>query len=548
MGTFHKKSFVWLFPAFVLVLACALTGPRDEDMPSGSPVPGDGGGLGVPPPPDEDHGVVCFVEGEGVILAHAPSFQSYLSRDGGLTWQHAESMEWTSGADCASRVQPWELWPIPDGTERFRFTPGRSVERSLDSGDTWQLDLDLSPLDWQPEGTSEPGRQVVGQPGPLDAMIDRSTGNLLLAMGQKGVLVRLPGGAWQWAPAGEYAHGEKPQLLTAIASLPAQPTLSAGTLAASEPFAVWEAHTNYTHSLAFSPDGSRVASSGREGGLKVFSFPDGELVRWIKWGEGVNQDVVYGTVYSADGRTLVTCGTNVDQTLRFWEADTGRETRMLEGYQGGVLDAAGVSGRQVLAVARDSAVDILQLPAGEKIGGVPGGVGVLKQVKFLPPGDRLAMAGAGGGVELWDTVTEYRLFTLQAEKPAEGRNNPYRMAVALGMDGRFGRLLALFGDSTLQAWDIASGAPAGTWALPGPHGYYLTSGAISPDGSLVAAGFHNGDLWLFRAVDGRVVAKLSTSQGTLMRLAFSPDGQVLAAGAVNGELYFWQVGVLISTP
>ena len=36
-----------------------------------------------------------------------------------------------------------------------------------------------------------PVRTLVVQPGPLDAMIDPASGNLLLAMGHAGVLLRL---------------------------------------------------------------------------------------------------------------------------------------------------------------------------------------------------------------------------------------------------------------------------------------------------------------------------------------------------------------------
>jgi hypothetical protein len=45
---------------------------------------------------------------------------------------------------------------------------------------------------------------VTAKPGPLDAVVDPVTGNLVVAMGVDGVLVRLPGGEWRWISVGEY--------------------------------------------------------------------------------------------------------------------------------------------------------------------------------------------------------------------------------------------------------------------------------------------------------------------------------------------------------
>jgi hypothetical protein len=44
------------------------------------------------------------------------------------------------------------------------------------------------------------------EPGPLDALFDQESGNLIVAMGHEGLLVRTPNGAWHWIGLGPYVR------------------------------------------------------------------------------------------------------------------------------------------------------------------------------------------------------------------------------------------------------------------------------------------------------------------------------------------------------
>ena len=52
--------------------------------------------------------------------------------------------------------------------------------------------------------------------------------------------------------------------------------------------------------LAFSPDGTRLASGGEDGSLYVWKAPDGTLLQRLQGHRGV----VYGVVWSPDGTRL----------------------------------------------------------------------------------------------------------------------------------------------------------------------------------------------------------------------------------------------------
>mgnify|MGYP003604021459 CR=1 FL=1 len=83
--------------------------------------------------------------------------------------------------------------------------PGETIEISVDKGQNWQVAYDLNLVQWEPANPSDEGRQVIVRPGPLDAMFDAKSGNLLLAMGHAGVLLGLPTGEWRWVKVGRYA-------------------------------------------------------------------------------------------------------------------------------------------------------------------------------------------------------------------------------------------------------------------------------------------------------------------------------------------------------
>ena len=79
----------------------------------------------------------------------------------------------------------------------------------------------------------------------------------------------------------------------------------------------------FTWSLAFNPDGSRVASTGEDGITRVWNSANGAKVCECRG----HRSKVLRAAYRPDGRRLVT--TSADGTVRQWDPATGRESRRL---------------------------------------------------------------------------------------------------------------------------------------------------------------------------------------------------------------------------
>jgi WD40 repeat protein len=93
-------------------------------------------------------------------------------------------------------------------------------------------------------------------------------------------------------------------------------------------------------------------------------------------------------------------------------------------------------------------------------------------------------------------------------------------------------------DKTVRVWELATGRLLRTLRPPigGGHEGKIQGVAISPDGSLIAAGGWSGYEWdkhhsiyLFDRESGRLALRLSGLPNVVRRLSFSPDGTRLAA-------------------
>ncbi len=106
------------------------------------------------------------------------------------------------------------------------------------------------------------------------------------------------------------------------------------------------------------------------------------------------------------------------------------------------------------------------------------------------------------------------------------------------------------GGSTLFLLDRADDAaiPIAQTGAESSQRATLTSAAISPDGTKIAAGYSRGEtgknenhvVMIFDA-DGRVLGQMDGFSKPVESLTFSPDGGILAAGTGDGRLDIWNV-------
>ena len=189
----------------------------------------------------------------------------------------------------------------------------------------------------------------------------------------------------------------------------------------------FKGHTDRVWSVAYSPDGKRLASGG--GRLRLAGQPPGpgEVKVWdVQTGQelltlqGLTGNV-WNVAFSPDGKRLASAD---GKTVKVWDAQTGQE---LLSFQGSVM-ASGLAfspdGKR-LASSRNvgpggvGVVKVWNAQTGQELLSLQGHTASVSSVVFSPDGKRLASGSGnptgsqGGEVKVWDAQTGQELLTLK---------------------------------------------------------------------------------------------------------------------------------------
>ncbi|MBN1120012.1 MAG: hypothetical protein JXJ17_02950 [Anaerolineae bacterium] len=163
------------------------------------------GSLGNAPMPM--YGADCLtVLDNGALVVPQEYPNSYLSNDGGITWEAVLPESVPGYESCESHP---DVWTITDHQQViYRFTRGGpAIEESTDGGETWSASFSFTGMEARVALYSRMrSGAYAASAGPFDAIVDPGSGNLVVAMGYDGVLVRDPSGEWQWVTVGPFYH------------------------------------------------------------------------------------------------------------------------------------------------------------------------------------------------------------------------------------------------------------------------------------------------------------------------------------------------------
>jgi WD40 repeat protein/serine/threonine protein kinase/DNA-binding XRE family transcriptional regulator len=285
-------------------------------------------------------------------------------------------------------------------------------------------------------------------------------------------------------------------------------------------------HTSGIAGVAFSPDGTRLATASWDGTARVWDITPARESLFIPrdlQAEDPDSDWTFDVRYSPDGTRILTDYPQ-GNAAKLWDSISGKELLTFEGHAD-FLDYS--PDGKMIAASSDKTIVVWDAKTGKQLVTLVGHTDYINSIDFSGDGTLLASAGLDGTVRIWDLASGKALFTLQEP-------GLYFFSVAYSPDGT--RLAAGDGFGLGIVWDATTGEKLFTVSF---DDLTIFGAAFSPDGKRLALANRFGTIRIWDAVTGNELLTLKGNIGRVNAVTFSPDGKFIATANDDGTARVW---------
>jgi serine/threonine protein kinase len=238
---------------------------------------------------------------------------------------------------------------------------------------------------------------------------------------------------------------------------------------------------------------------------------------------------VTALAYTEDGSSIATAGQ--DARLKLWNAASGNLVRTIE-LDDGPATALAMTGTRVLTGHASGQIVLWDIERAEKISTFKRNEAEVWSLVFAGRPDRFAAASHDWKVALWDTTnTSAPVQVLDAHDSAA-------QAVAFSSAQHAPLLASAGADKMVKLWNLDTFDRVRTYR---GHKDFVTTLAFSPNGKWLASAGLDGSIRIWATGSSRLMRRLYGHRGRVGALAFSPSGETLVSAGADGQVRIWDV-------
>lgn len=281
------------------------------------------------------------------------------------------------------------------------------------------------------------------------------------------------------------------------------------------------AHAGRAFSVAFSPDGTVLASGGEDGAVKLWT---NEGIRLAELSDAHEQPVI-SLDFSADGKLLASG--SYDGDVKLWSPDGETIRTLPQPHSDRIIAIRFSPGAQLLASAsEDKTVQLWSRREDFRTPIVLPHETAVRGLSFSPYGDKLATTDDNGIIYLWSSEGE-PIGRIDNQEPV--------LFLEFSPDGKTIVSADLDGHIRLRAMD---GQP-----LPLEDNQHIGAAyraKFSPSGRFLASAGSEGTIKVW-SKQGELLHRLQGHLGAVYRLQFTDDERLLISAGADDTIKLWSV-------
>jgi len=281
-------------------------------------------------------------------------------------------------------------------------------------------------------------------------------------------------------------------------------------------------HKSSVEAIAFSPDNTRIATTGADRVIRLWD---------VQAQEGHhNQLKAHNSIVSGIAwfdKFLMS--SSWDYKICIWDTETQQKIRDLTGHSGWI-QALVISpdGALLASGSADGNIKLWDWQTGEEKITFTGSRDAILCLAFNQNGNILVSGDAGGTIRFWEIETGKELQEIAAHSEAIN-------SIVFSPSDQL--LISASGDRTIKIWQWHSQTLLQT--LTGHEGEIFAI-ALNQNGNLLASGSADKTVKLWHPGSGRLLQSLDDHAGGVKTVAWNADDTILATGSQDKTVKLWR--------